>query len=264
VAGLDALHRPGLRAVPPGSARGPLRRLHVAVALTFALLAVELTYIVLASPRFAVREVLVRGDADLAREVVKAVSLPPNTNMVSAPLAEVKRQAEAVPAVREARVERSFPARLVLTLERREPVAVIRREEQAMLVDREGIVFALPEEWGWGLPELVASHIESGDVAGDEAAREVALLLRVLRALGNDPGIRPTRLQLGADGTIGILLDSGTRVSMGTREQLAAKVKLLAATLDQIGAERIARIDLAEPEAASWEPVDGVGPFPAG
>jgi cell division protein FtsQ len=229
-------------------------------ALTYALLLAEVTYILLASPRFAVREVLIRGDADLAREVARTVSLPPNTNMIRAPVAELKRQAETIPAVSQARVRRGFPNRVIVAVERREPVAVIRREDRTLLVDREGIAFALPDEWGWGLPELVAPHIESGEVAGDEAVGEVALLLRVLRALGNDPDIRATRLQLAADETVDILLDSGTMVSLGTEDRLAAKVKLLAAALEQIGAERIARIDLAGPEAAFWEPVGGPPP----
>lgn len=260
MAGLDALHRPGLGAVGPGPSDRPLRQLNFAAALTCVLLVAEVVYILLASPRFAVREVLVRGDARLAREVARTVSLQPNTNMIRAPVAEVKRQAETIPAVRQARVRRGFPNRVIVAVERREPVAVIRREDQALLVDREGAVFALPDESGWGLPELVAPHIESGEVAGDEAMGEVALLLSVLRALGNDPGIRATRLQLAPNGTVDILLDSGTMVSLGAAERLTAKVKLLAAALEQIGAERIARIDLAGPETAFWEPVGGSPP----
>lgn len=257
MAGLDALHRPGLSAVGPGASESRVRRLRSAVLLLAVLFAAELMYAVLSSPRLAVREVIVRGDPRLAQVVAASISLPPNTNVLRAPLEEVKRQVEGIAAVGQARVGRSLPSRLVVTVERREPVAVIRRDDAAVLVDREGIRFSLPEERGWGLPELVAPDILSGDPAGDRGKGEVDLLLRVLQKLGNDPRIRATRLQLASDGKIEVLLDSGTRVSMGTEEQLSAKVRLLAAVLDQIGIENIARIDLADPEAAFWEPLGG-------
>ena len=256
--GLDATHRPGIGAVSAGGPRSRLWRLRLATSALLLALIGELVYAVLASPRFAMREVLVRGDPEIAREAASRISLPPNTNMFRAPLEAVKRQAEGVAAVREARLARSFPNRLVVAVERREPAAVIRHEDRAILVDPEGIPFILPQEWGWGLPELIGPHIASGDVRGEKAELEIALLLGVMRALGNDPGLRVSRLRLGRDGQVEIVLESGTRVNLGTEDRLTAKVKLLAAALEQIGRERIARIDLAEPAAAFWEPVDGL------
>jgi len=254
---LDANHRPALGAIRSTGA-GPLWRLRLAAGVVILLFAVELVYIALASPRLAVCGVTVRGDQQIAGAVAEAIRLPANTNVLRAPLDLVKEQAESVAAVREARVCRAYPNRLVVTVERREGVAVIRGAKRALLVDSGGVAFTVSEEWGWGLPELVGPHLGEDGVEAEGAASEIDMLLAVLRALGPDPRLRATRLQLGGDEQIEVTLASGAKVNLGEGNELAAKAKLLAAAIEQIGASRIARLDLADPMAAFWEPRDDV------
>jgi cell division protein FtsQ len=249
----DATHRPALGAVRSGEL-SPLWKLRLAAGVLLVVLCAEVVYIALASPRFALRTVTVRGDSQIAPMVAAGIRLPENTNMLRAPVGLVERQAESVPAVKEARVNRAFPNRLVVTVERREAVAVIRGAERALLVDRGGLAFSVPDEWGWGLPELVSPHLQEAKLGGDAGAKEIGVLLGVLRALGPEPKLRTTRLQLRPEGQIEITLDSGGTVNMGRPTELAAKSKLLEAALEQIGPERIARLDLSEPAAAFWEP----------
>jgi len=247
------IHRPRLGALTSGEAkRDALWRLRTAAALAALALAIELLYVVLASPRFAIREVVLRGDARVIQEVAPRIRLPANTNILRAPVRLLKRQVESFPAVQQARVARSFPGRLVVTAQRREPVAVIRRAEQAILIDPEGMPFTVSDEGGWGLPELVAPHLASGDIEGEEASGEISALLAVLRALGPDPRLRTTRLQLVDEHRLEVTLESRARVNLGERTQLDAKAKLLTAALDQIGADRIDYLDLAYPAGAFW------------
>lgn len=252
---LDAGHRLRLGALDsprgPGPAGGGLR-LMVGVALLGLL--IELFYIALASPRLAVRQVVVRGDPSVARLVAGRIRLPANTSMLRAPLGLVRKQAESVPAVKQAQAARLLPRGIVVTVERREPIAVIRRAEEAILLDAEGVAFSVPHEWGWGLPELVARNLGSGDVRRAEARAEIEALLGVLRALGPDPRLRATRLQLARDQRIEVTLDSGAKVNLGEGRELEAKARLLAAAIEEVGAERIARLDLADPASAYWEP----------
>ena len=254
---MDANHRPALGAVR-SAGPSPLRRLRLAAGVVVVLFAVEVVYIALASPRLALRGVTVRGDQQIAGVVAEAIRLPANTNVLRAPLDLVKEQAESVRAVREVRVSRDFPNRLVVTVERREAVAVIRGAKRAILVDPEGVAFTVPEEWGWGLSEMVGPHLGDQGVEAEGAASEIEMLVAVLRALGTDPRLRTTRLQLGSDEQIEVTLASGARVNLGEGNELAAKAKLLAAAIEQIGANRIARLDLADPKAAFWEPREDV------
>ncbi len=252
-------HRLRLGALNSTRGPSPLWRLRLLAGLALVALALELIYITLASPRFAVREVVVRGDPIVARLVASQIKLPSNTNMLRAPLSLVRQQAESVPAVSEAHVARLLPREIMVTVERREPIAVIRRTEQAILVDAQGVPFSLPQEWGWGLPELVAKGLISGDIARQEAKADIGALLGVLRALGPDPRLRATRLQLAWDRRIEVTLDSGAKVNLGEGRELGAKARLLATALEQVGAERIARLDLADPSSAFWVPRQAEG-----
>lgn len=248
-------HRPRLGAIESGR-RGwdILPWLRLACGAAAVALAGEIAYIGLASPLLAVREVVIRGDPAVVEQVAARVHLPANANMLRAPLALLERQAEETPAVSEAHARRGFPRRLVVTVERREPVAVIRRPAQALLVDPEGVVFTVRGELGWGLPELIAPSLMAGDASGPQAKADVARLLGALRALGPDPRLQVARLELEADDGVAATLESGARVRLGPTEGLAARAKLLAAVLDELGAANVAYIDLGDPRAAYWRP----------
>ena len=240
--------RLGAFSTPPAAG---VRRLRLLAAAAAVLLAAELVYIPFHSPRFAVTAVVVRGDAPVAAQVAARIKLPANTNLFLAPTGLVKRQAEGVAAVREASVSRDWRRQLVVTVERREAMAVIRDEKQARLVDPTGVVFTIRNEGGWGFPELVAPHLQEAP-GSPEAKAEVGELLGALRALGPDPRLRIARLQMDRAGRILATLDSGGKVRFGTTEQMELKTKLLVTVLDQLGAERIEFLDLSDPWAAYW------------
>jgi cell division septal protein FtsQ len=231
-----------------------LLRLRVIAWLAGALLAGELAYAVLASPRFAIREVVILGDSAITRRLAAAVRLPPNTNLIRAPTRLLKEQAESLPAVRRAKVRRAFPARLVIEAERREAAAVVHLQDRAVLVDPTGEPFTVAGEWGWGLPELMlpGATPEAGPEALDRASLRV--LVETLRNLGTDPRLRPSRLQLVPPGQIEVSLCTGPEVNLGSPDDLEAKLDLLVAALGDLGVENIKYLDLAEPESAYWLP----------
>lgn len=248
-------HRPSLGAVAARRATVRWRPgLRLGVVLAIAALTAELAYIACASPRFAVREVELRGDPRVIEQVSSRISLPANTNMLRAPTRRVAEQVEAVAAVRRARVSRDFPSRLVVTVEGREAIAVIRQDAGAMLVDPDGTVFALRDEWGWGLPELVGPHLIGSSARNAAAADEIASLLTVLRAFGPDPRLRMTRLTFRGDRDIEVTLYSGPKAQLGETTELGEKARLLTETVEQLGAECVEYVNLSDPRAAYWRP----------
>ncbi len=255
---MSGLYRPrlGASSARPTRLTG-LRRLRLAACVLAVLLVLELVYIPFFSPRFAVRQIELRGDPEVAAQVAGKIVLRKNTNIFRAPVHLVRKQAESVPAVRAARVARSFlHTRMLVTLERREPMAVIRGAKEAVLVDPTGVVFSLQDEWGWGLPELTAPHLSKGDTGSAAAKSELRQLLTALRALGPDPRLRIARLVMDKSGRIDAALDSGARVRFGSSEQLPVKTKLLATVISKLGAEKIGFLDLSDPGAAYWRPKD--------
>ena len=236
-----------------------LSRLRWALRLCALVLVVELGYVLLTSPTFAIRTLELRGDANVCEEIAEHLQLPRNTNYFLAPTRQLARQVASFPAVRAVRVARDFPNRLVVTLERREPVAVIREGDRALLVDAQGVIYTIRNEWAWGLPELVAPHLTPRAVRESEARAEVAKLLAVLEALGPNPQLGVTRLLLDRGEEVTAVLESGTEVRLGTPEQLPTKIELLAAVLRQIAPERIATLDLSDPNGAYWRPREPEG-----
>ncbi len=256
----NGAYRPRLGAYQkPVAGEAPPRRLRLFAAALLAGLLLELVYIPFFSPRFAVREVVLRGDARVAEQVAKAIHLPPNTNLLRAPTALVKRQAEHVPAVREARVTRGW-RRLSVTLERREAMAVVRGAKEAVLLDPTGVTFTIRDEWGWGLPELAAPRLSEGDTKSKEAKAEIGQLLEALRELGPDPRLRIARLNMDRLGWMEAVLDSGAKVRLGSGEQLSVKAKLLTMVIDQLGGGKIEMLDLTDPWAAYWRPREAERP----
>ncbi len=250
---LGGIYRPRLGAVSgqtaPADRSRWLRRL---VTLALLVLLAELVYIPFHSARFAVTRVVLRGDSRVAAEVAAKIRLPANTNIFLARTGALVRTAESVPAVREASVARDWQRRLIVTLDRREAMAVIRGAKQAMLVDPNGVLFTIRNEWGWGLPELAAPHLSAGDATSAAAKAELAQLVRTLRELGPDPQLRIARLVMDRNGEMEIVLDSHARVRLGSTERLQVKTKLLASVLEQLGADRIEFLDLSDPLTAYW------------
>lgn len=251
-----ALYRPRLGAIDSREQRDipGLRRLRLSAVCAGALLVLELVSIPFFSPRFAVREVIVRGDPRVAEQVIPKLALRGGTNFFRAPVRHLAQSAREVAAVRRAVVARSFPNRLVVTLERREAVAVIRRAEEAILVDPEGAVFTVRDEWAWGFPELVASHLTRAEVGSAAGKAQLAKLLNVLRALGPDPQLRVARLEVTDREGIEAALESGARVRLGSPQNLEVKVRLLSAVLDRLDVKGVEYIDLSDPRTAHWRP----------
>jgi cell division protein FtsQ len=250
-----AAYRPKLGALNGREVReaDDAQRLQRAVFVAAAVLILECVLIPFTSPRFAVREIVLRGDPHVTGLVVKQVALlPKGANFFRAPVNRLAKAVRAVPAVQQARVNRSVPNRIVVTVERREAVAVMRQADEARLVDSDGVVFSVPDEWGWGLPELMGAKLTKDSIGTAEGKAEVATLLGVLRTLGPDPRLRVARLGLTRDGVIEAALESGARVRFGDGEQLDVKIKLLLAALDQLGADRVEYMDLSNPRAAYW------------
>jgi len=252
-------HRLSLSAVTSGDTAAEWARcLRLGAVVVVGILVGELAYIACASPYLCVREVVVRGDARVVEQVIPRISLPANTNMFRAPMDLLREQIEAVPAVRHAYVVRDFPRRLSATVERREPVAVIRQAKRALLVDPEGVVFEIPGNWGWGLPELAGQHLSEGELESAAASAEIAELLSVMRVFTLDPRLRMSRLAYGGDRELEVMLYSGPRAELGGTTELQAKARLLAATIEQLGAGRIGYVNLSDPRAAYWRPQESV------
>jgi len=111
-----------------------------ALTLTFGFIYVY-SY-VLSAPTFSVREIEVRGSREVTeQEVIARASLSPGQNLFSINLQKVAYRVEENPWIKDVRVGRELPNRLIMEIEERVPLALVEKNHRFMLVDREGVIF---------------------------------------------------------------------------------------------------------------------------
>lgn len=234
------------REVREESRRRRLRRSAVVVvllAVVVALLVVE------RSPLVELAEVRVEGVRELTTtQVVDTAELPLGTSLLRLDLDGAQERVEALPRVRTAEVHRVDPITVEIRVVERTPTLVARRDDDAVLVDEEGVVLAAED-----LDGLMVVQVESGDLPGPGQG------VRANRALANAatfdqelPG--PTRSLVASmravdeDRTI-LVLSSGTEVEVGRATEVAAKARALAAVLEDLEGRSVTSIDVRAPSA---------------
>jgi cell division septal protein FtsQ len=182
------------------------------------------------------------------------------------------------PLVREARVRRELPARLVVQILERLPAAYWAADSTLVPVDADGRVLPLdPARYGWDLPVLLASG-ETGSEARIQAGRLVdgdarALLRLVIGIRDRVPDVarRVSTAELEPDGRVVLrLMGEGGEVRLRLETPIA-KVALLPdvvrdlelkrqgfETLDLSFPDQIVVRPVRLPDAAPGEPADGV------
>lgn len=223
-------------------------------------LVVGATAVVLHSPWMSVREIEILGadHADVAGRLA-AAGVGEGAIMIWLDPGEIEAAVGADPWVRQVRVERIFPSRLVVEVLEHSPAVWVAGEASWMLVSRTGAVIAAVDAPGEGL--LLAEVFYPDHEAGEEPEGSEWLELAELGwALGEDlaAGALVTRergelwLQAG-----------GCRARLGGAAQLAEKGRAFAG-LVEAGLPAGAEVDLIAPTRPAvtlpgGEPADGEG-----
>lgn len=226
-----------------GRVRHPARRRWAwGLGITGVLL-VGATAVVLHSPWMSVREIEILGAtrAGVAERVAGA-GVGQGAIMIWLDPEELEAAVGADPWVREVRVERVFPSRLVIEVLEHTPAVWVAGESRWMLVARTGAVVATADAPGEGLlvAEVFYPDHEAGELPEEDAWRELAELAWVL---GPDLAAecRVTR-EAGE-----LWLEARSyRARLGQATQLADKGRAFAGLLEA-GLPAGARIDLIAP-----------------
>jgi cell division protein FtsQ len=203
------------------------------------------------SPLLDVDRIEVRGVDDLAAaEVRDATGVAIGEPLLDVDLPAVEGRVEALAWVERAQVERSWPAALIVRIERRVPVAVVGPAGAPLLVDAEGRVLgpaadAVDGE-AEGLPEIDGPAAAAGEALGADQ-REVAALLDALP----DELRAEVSSASAVRGGIELELSDGIVVRWGDASQRTAKADALRVLLDQDERTTFATIDVSVPRAST-------------
>ncbi len=163
-----------------------LRIIGVLGAVSLVVVGLISAYRVFASSSlFALREIEWRGIVRASQdEMERALRERTSEGLWRADLRELRQTLKRYPWVREAEVVRVLPDKLLVTIHEREPLALARRSNGALVwVDRDGVVLGERLQFGQEMiPPLLSGLDENNDEAASEANRRRLLLYQQLLA----------------------------------------------------------------------------------
>jgi cell division protein FtsQ len=201
---------------------------------------------------FTVRDVQVRGLERVSREellAVAGVTVPANVFTLD-PRAIQERLA-GYPPVATVRVERRFPAGLRVDLVERRAVGALPYGQHFLLFDGAGVPFAVRRAEGAADLPLVTgcrpSPVRLGRPASGADLRWVA---EVLQNLPSGLQRRVSRVEVGRNLRLTLVVGGGVRAFLGTPEDTGRKLGLLPAILTEAEGNgwSVKEIDLSNPE----------------
>lgn len=135
----------------------------------------------------------------------------------------LRRELLDVPGVRAVEVSRAWPHGLQVTVVSREPVAAVQSASGGFtLLDVEAVPVGRVDESPAGLPVVVVP-------ADDPGARAALAVLTVLQGLPDDLVAQVTGASAGSQDTVRLTLADGAQVEWGSADEIALKVRVLAA-----------------------------------
>jgi cell division protein FtsQ len=222
------------------------RRLRRVVAVVGTLTALAAAYAVTRSPLLDVDHVRASGGEHTDAAAVALTSgVGRGAAMVSLDTGAVARRVEALPWVRTARVERSWPGTIRIAITERTPAATLAVDDtHTALVDATGRVLSvlgagapLPP----GLPTLAG--VRGRPAAGDTLSARARDALAVAQAAGEALPGTITEVSMDLDAT----LISGGRVRFGTADDLDDKIVAVETMLTDVDVACLDVLDVRVP-----------------
>ena len=197
----------------------------VALLLLIAL-TVGLVWLFFFSDVLAVKQVEVEGTRTLSSEQVRDVAaVPPGEPLARVDLEAIRARVEALAVVRDAKVTRSWPDRVLIDVDERVAIAVVEIGGRTRGMDAEGVVFRDYPKPPPDMPQVRTS----GDTRSD-ALREAAL---VVEALPSEIDRQVDHVEVATVDQISLVLRDGKTVVWGSAEDSEAKAEVLEELLRQ-------------------------------
>lgn len=180
------------------------------------------------SPLFDMRTFRVSGNRHLSdADVARLAGLSHSTNVVWLGTGAVAARIENDPWVLHARVSRTLPGAVSISIQERRPVAVLRSRGSWFLVSGDGVILGRAS----ATDRLPAIDASSGPTAVGSRISGATSQLIVARALPSSVRRRVARITRTTGGSLTLMLRSGVPVFFGDASQAADKARALSSLL---------------------------------
>jgi cell division protein FtsQ len=201
-------------------------------------LAAVLTWLVAFSPVLGVRTVAVRGAGTLSADQVRAAAgIRTGTPLIRLDSGAVAHRVESLPGVRSATVTTSYPSTVVITVDERVAVGVLKSGTGFVLVDATGAQFRSVAERPAALPLFDVPAGADARATGQAVATVAAALPAQLRA-------QVASIQALDPEAVTLLMTDRRIVRWGSADRSADKARILPALL----ARPATQVDLTDPD----------------
>jgi len=198
----------------------------VAAAFLALLVVGGAVYAVYFSSLLEVEGIEVRGlDSLRSAEIERAAEVPVGEPLATVDLESIELKISSLGAVRSVEVSRQWPHELLIEVEERVPVAVVRLGEQLRNLDADGVIFGDRTRQPGNLPMVVTSTDTDGDALREAAAVAGALEPAFLATVDH--------LEVATVDQISLVLRDGRIVLWGSAEQSEEKAEVLAVLLSR-------------------------------
>lgn len=213
--------------------------------LAYVAAVLALGWLGLLSPVFALdgHKVEIYGTGSIVDSALVAAAVAPYEGRSLATLntTHIAHQIEDLPGVREAVVDRVWPAGLRITISTRIPVAAVARAEGGYaLLDDQAVQVAVLDAPPADVP-VVSIPLDAG------SERVLKAVITVVNELPADLRARVGSISAATEDSVQFVLRDGPRVEWGGSEQSALKAQVLATILGSAQAQSAAVIDVSAP-----------------
>lgn len=186
-------------------------------------------WLVFFSPVLGVREIAISGNVAIPDDQIRqAAAVPGGRPLAVVDLDLVRRSVAALRRVESARVERRWPATLVVRVVERRPVVAVLAGGRASVLDRYGVVIETRGAAPVGLPVLERGRAGDGDLATKAA-------LTVVVGLPRDLLRRVQTVRAVSASDVALVLADGRTIRWGGPERTRDKARVVLTLLERPG-----------------------------
>lgn len=203
-------------------------------SILFVFLILLTAFILLGSPIFEIHEITVSGNHSLpADKLINLSGITTGTNIFNVKLKEAAGRLRTLPLIKDVRLYRQLPSRVVIQVEERQPVALIPAGNGFVQVDGEGVCLQESSVDG-SLP--VITGLDPGEAVPGQVVKDerLTIALKVVQQLPASLLPNLSEVHVSREGLVVLYTLGGIECRLGTGDNLPAKISMLIQVLDQV------------------------------